>query len=248
MPAVIVTLLLDLTLVYHAHKTGRLQPWAFIILGIPLLGALAYIVIVLIPDWMGSADAQNAKAALRKRLDPNKRLRELNDKLADADTIANRVALANECLNLGHYHEANEHFDAVLRRPMGEEPAYMLGKAKAQFGLNLFESTIAILDDLRARWPQFQSAEGHMIYARALEGAGRTQEALDEYQALSDYFPGAQARVRLGMLLMASGHTAEAREILSETLERLRRMPDYVRKAEAEWIALAERGLKSTAA
>jgi hypothetical protein len=46
------------------------------------------------------------------------------------------------------------------------------------------------------------------------------------------------------MLLMASGQTAEAREILSETLERLRRMPDYVRKAEAEWIALAERALR----
>jgi hypothetical protein len=244
MPAVIVTLLLDLTLVYHAAKTGRLQPWAFIILGIPLLGALAYILIVLIPDWMGSTDAQNAKAALRKRLDPHKRLRELNDKLADADTIANRVALANECLSLGRYSDANEHFDAVLRRPMGEEPTYMLGKAKAQFGLNLFESAIAVLDDLRARWPQFQSAEGHMVYARALEGAGRSQEALTEYEALSGYFPGAEARVRFGMLLMASGQTAEAREILSETLERLRRMPDYVRKAEAEWIALAERALR----
>ncbi|HKY85686.1 MAG TPA: tetratricopeptide repeat protein [Pseudorhodoplanes sp.] len=244
MPVAIVVLLLDLTLVWHAAKTGRLQPWAFIILGIPLLGAFAYILIVLIPDWMGSTDAQNVKAAIRKKLDPHKRLRELNDKLADADTIANRVAVANECLSLGRYSEANEHFDAVLRRPMGEEPAYMLGKAKAQFGLHHFDSTIATLDDLRARWPDFQSAEGHLIYARALEGAGRSQEALAEYEALSGYFPGAEARVRFGMLLMASGQTAEAREILHETLERLRRMPDYVRKAEAEWIALAERALR----
>jgi hypothetical protein len=244
MPAVIVTLLLDLTLVYHAHKTGRLQPWAFIILGIPLLGAFAYIIVVLIPDWMGSTDAQKAKAALRKTLDPNKRLRELSDQLADADTIANRVALANECLALHHYEAALEHFDAVLRRPMGEEPAYALGKAKAQFGLHRFDSTIATLDDLRARWPEFQSAEGHLIYARALECAGRSKEALEEYEAVSGYFPGAQARVRYGMLLVAAGRKAEGRAILSDALERLRRMPKYVRKAEAEWIALAEKGLR----
>ena len=53
----------------------------------------------------------------------------------------------------------------------------MLGKAKAQFGLNLFDSALATLEELRARWPEFQSAEGHMIYARALEGAGRTKDA-----------------------------------------------------------------------
>ena len=45
MPVALVVLLLDITLIYHASKTGRLQPWAFIILMIPLVGALAYIVV-----------------------------------------------------------------------------------------------------------------------------------------------------------------------------------------------------------
>ena len=45
MPVALVVLLLDITLNYHASKTGRLQPWAFIILMIPLVGALAYIVV-----------------------------------------------------------------------------------------------------------------------------------------------------------------------------------------------------------
>ena len=161
MPIAIVILLLDLTLLVHAAKTGRLCRWGFIIMAIPGLGALAYIGLEVIPDWMGSIEGQKTQAALRKTLDPNKRLRELSDQFARADTIANRVALANECLNLGRHDEAREHFDAVLRRPLGEEPAYVLGKAKAQFGLNLFDSAIATLEELRARWPEFQSAEGH---------------------------------------------------------------------------------------
>ena len=125
MPIAVVILLLDLTLVVHAAKTGRLCPWGYIILAIPGLGALAYIGIEMIPEWMGSIQGQKAQTALSKTLDPNKRLRELCDQFARADTISNRVALANECLRLGHYDEALEHFDTVIRRPMGDEPTYM---------------------------------------------------------------------------------------------------------------------------
>ena len=41
MPVALVFVLLDITLVYHAARTGRLQPWAFIILMVPGIGALA---------------------------------------------------------------------------------------------------------------------------------------------------------------------------------------------------------------
>ena len=58
MPVALVVLMLDLTLIWHASKTGRLQPWAFIILMIPALGALAYIAVELIPEMLGSPDVQ----------------------------------------------------------------------------------------------------------------------------------------------------------------------------------------------
>ena len=84
---------------------------------------------------------------------------------------------------------------------MGDEPAYALGKAQAQFGLNRPADALATLDDLKERWPDFESAEGHLLYARSLAEVGRVDEALDEYHALAAYFPGAEARVRYGMLL-----------------------------------------------
>lgn len=244
MPVAVVILLLDLTLVVHAAKTGRLCPWAYIILAIPGFGAIAYIVMEVVPDWMRTIEAQKIRILLSRTLNRHKQFRALNEQLNQADTIANRLALANECLSIARYDEAREHFDAILRRPLGDEPAFMLGRAKAEFGQNQFECAIATLDDLRARWPEFQSAEAHMIYARALEGAGRTDDALVEYEALTEYCPGAEARVRLGMLLTASGRRAEARTLFASVLERIGRMPKYVRKVEAEWIALAEKGLK----
>jgi hypothetical protein len=82
MPIAVVILLLDLSLVVHAAKTGRLCPWAYIILAIPGLGALAYIGMELIPEWTGSIGGQKAQAALSKALDPDKRLRELSEQFA----------------------------------------------------------------------------------------------------------------------------------------------------------------------
>jgi hypothetical protein len=243
MPVYLVILLLDITLVYHASRTGRLQPWAFIILLIPLAGALAYIVVELVPEWFGSPGAQQARKRVAERLDPEKRYRQLSDRLAGSDTIANRDALAAECLKIGRFDEAERHYDHVLTLPMGSEPVYALGKAQAQFGLNRPADALATLDDLKARWPDFESAEGHLLYARALAEVGRIDEALDEYHAVSDYFPGAEARVRYGMLLRMAGRNAEARVVFNELLLQMKRAPKYLREAQAEWLSIAEKQL-----
>jgi hypothetical protein len=245
MPVALVILLLDITLIYHASRTGRLQPWAFIILMIPLVGALAYIVVELVPEWFGSPGAQQARKRIAGKLDPEKAYRELSDRLAGSDTIANRQALAAECLKVGRFDEAERHYNHVLKLPMGDEPAYALGKAQAQFGLNRPADALATLDDLKERWPDFESAEGHLLYARSLAEVGRTDEALDEYHALSAYFPGAEARVRYGMLLKLVGRTAEARVVFNELLIQMRRAPRYLREAQAEWLSIAEKQLST---
>jgi hypothetical protein len=70
------------------------------------------------------------------------------------------------------------------------------------------------------------------------------QGALAEYHALSAYYVGAEARVRYGVLLARMGREAESKAWLTDVLKRLRRSPAHVRKAQAEWIALAERALR----
>lgn len=245
MPVALVVLLLDITLIYHASRTGRLQPWAFIILMVPLVGALAYIVVELVPEWFGSPGAQQARKRIANKLDPEKRYRELSDRLARSETIANRAALAAECLKIARFDEAAGHYDHILKQPMGSDPAYALGKAQAEFGRNRPADALATLDDLKARWPDFESAEGHLLYARALAEVGRIDEALNEYHALAAYFPGAEARVRYGMLLKMAGRTAEARVVFNELLLQMRRAPKYLRDAQAEWLSIAEKQLSA---
>jgi hypothetical protein len=240
MPIALIVLL-DIALVYHAAKTGRLQPWAFIILMIPGVGALAYVAVELLPEWLGGARAQKARRNFAGKLDPQKLYRQLTDQLAATDTIANRAALAAECLVIGRYAEAESHYDHILALPMGEEPLYALGKAKAQFGAKRPADAIATLDDLQARWLEFKSAEGHLLYARALTEAGRLQDALAEFEAPLAYAPSPEASVRYGLLLDKAGRANEAKAVFRDLLTQMKRAPKYVRKVQAEWLSIAEK-------
>jgi hypothetical protein len=244
-PIAIVLFLLDVTFIVHAAKTGRFWPWAYVILFLPGIGSLAYVLVELVPEWMGGVQAQKARRSVVKTLNPEKRYRELTDHLELTDTIANRAALAEECLSLGKFAEAEAHYEAVLARPFGDDPSYVLGMARAQFGLERPADAVATLDDLRARWPNYQSADAHLLYARALENSGRTHEALEEYDALSQYYPGAEARVRYGLLLGMMGRGSEAQSVFAQVLIQAKRAPKYVRKVQAEWIAIAERELRT---
>jgi hypothetical protein len=245
MPIAFALILLDVILVVHAAKTGRFSPWAYLILLLPGVGAVAYVLVELLPEWLGSVQGQKARKRVINTLDPEKHYRRLADDLAISDTIANRVDLAEECLLLGKFEEARIHYENALSRPMGDEPNYALGKAKAEFGLRRPQDAVETLDTLRERWPDFQSADGHLLYARGLEESGREAEALNEYWALVDYYPGAEARVRFAMLLQKTGRDAEARRLCADVLTQMRRAPKYVRKVQAEWIAAAERMLRA---
>ena len=130
MPFGIVLLLINVGLIVHAAKTGRFWPWGYIILFIPGFGALAYVLVELAPEWFGSVQGQKARRHVVNTLDPSKRYRALTEQLEVADTIANRAALAEECLELGKFTEAEYHYEHILALPMGDDPIYALGRAR----------------------------------------------------------------------------------------------------------------------
>jgi len=231
----------DIALIVHAARTGRFTPWGFVILFLPGIGALAYIVVELVPELLGSTKARRAGSSLVGALDPERRYRQFKDELAIVDTIANRSALAEACLALGKFEEARTHYAAILAGPQGDEPGFMLGRARAEYGLGEFALAVATLDELKARWPDYRSPEGHLLYGRALEGAGRDDEALAAYEAVSAYYPGAEPAVRRAELLARLGRRDEARALAEEVARGLRRAPAHVRRAQSQWLAAAEK-------
>jgi hypothetical protein len=245
LPIGIIVAVLDIALIVHAAKTGRFMPWGFIILFLPGIGALAYVVVELLPEWFGSTRVRRTRQQIAGAMDPTGRYRQLQEELEIVDTIANRSALAGECLTLGKYDEALAQYDAILAKPLGEEPGFMLGRARAEYGVGDARAALATLDELERRWPDYRSADGHLLYAMALEREGRNDEALAGYAAVGQYFPGAEPRVRQAQLLQRLGRDGEARALAEDVVRTLGRAPAHVRKSQRQWLASAQKLARS---
>src|SRR5262249_6252374 len=71
---------------------------------------------------------------------------------------------------------------------------------------------------LRAAHPGSKNQDAHLLYARSLEALGHVSEALKEYEAVSQYYAGFEARVRWGLLLLKQGQPTRAHHLFSEVI------------------------------
>ena len=98
--------------------------------------------------------------------------------------------------------------------------------------------------DLIEQNPDYRSDEGHLLYARALEGAGEDDKALREYAAVSDYYSGPQARCYYGILLEKRGLDHQARRQFQMVVDGARHVTAKLRKRHKDWLSLAEARLR----
>ena len=75
----------------------------------------------------------------------------------------------------------------------------------------------------------------------ALEKAGSNDEALANYAAVGQYFPGAEPRVRQAQLLQRLGRENEARALAEDVVRTLSRAPAHVRHNQRQWLASAQK-------
>ena len=205
MPVGIVFTLVSVGLMVHAAKTGRFMPWFYVILFLPGLGALAYVLVELVPEWTGSYRGQRARRQIASTLNPKGRYRELVDELAVVDTIANRSALAEECLRLGKFEEARAQYETISPARWATRPVFLLGRARAEFGLGAGRTGGRLARGTANSAGRTTSPlDGHLLYARALEETGRVEEALLNYEDVARYYPGSEPRVRQARLLLAA--------------------------------------------
>lgn len=245
----LITVLITIGLIAHVVKTGRNTIWIYLFVFTalqPLLSLicwLAYFVVEIVPDIKQSRMAKRAASGLRRTVDPHRDLRHANQKLAVNDSVDSRRKVADQLLERGRFQEAMDHYRAAMTGIYSHEPLLMLGVAKSQFALNQYVAARQTLDELITNNPDFKSAEGHLLYARALEAEGNVDKALGEYQALGKFYSGAEAMYRHAMLLKRQGQTDRANVLLKELLANAELAGAVFRKEQREWIEAARKEL-----
>lgn len=238
-PIILLSIVLQVACCVHVVRTGRPMYWIFILLLFSYIAVLIYFIAEILPDLRNNPSARRAASKVRSSVDPGRERRHADRQLGLADTVENRRRLAEECLRSGDYARAEELFAESLRGIHRTDPDLMLGLAQARYGLGKARETRETLDALISANPDFRSTDGHLLYARAVEDLGDTNAALQEYEALVQGYPGEEARVRYGLLLMRNSEYGKARQLFQETVERSRLLPAYYQREQRDWIARA---------
>jgi hypothetical protein len=238
--------LLSLGLIVHCIKTGRNTIWVYVLvvlMSFPFIGSLVYLGAEVLPDALRSRTSQRAMRGIRSTLDPEANLRRAENAMKVSGTVASQQKYADELVRLGRAAEAVPIYQNCLTGVFAEDPKLMLGYAHAQFAAGNAAGARQTLDELIQKNPDFKSPDGHLLYARALEGEGNIEKALGEFATLAEYYPGAEAGVRYATLLKRQGQRELAQQTLRALLDRAKYAPAHYRKAQRAWLDEAHREL-----
>ena len=241
---VYITDLIQILLVIHVLKTGRNRYWIWLLLFLPLIGGAAYLVIEILPEFTRGIQGQRALRRVRKAVNPTADLKQYADAWAQSPNADNARRYAEVLLDHKKFDEAKEILDTALQGFFATEPGLLLLRARTLFETGDPGGAAAILEELNEANPEFRSAEGHLLYARSLEGAKKPDQAVEQYREVANYFPGAEARYRLALALGESGQRDRMVTELEQMLVDARLAPAHFRKSEKQWLDLAKMHLE----
>lgn len=233
------SVLCSVACIVHAIRTHQTTTWIWVLavlFAFPFIGPLVYFCAIILPDLMGSRSGRRAVRGLRDTLNPEADLRRLENDVKVTGDVGSRQRYADELVRLGRAREAVDVYKSCLTGLFADDPKLLLGYARSLFAAGDAADARRTLDDLIAKNPDFKSAEGHLLYARALESEGDFEKALSEYATLAGYFPGAEASVRYAKLLKRQGRDDQARQVLEGLLERAKYAPAHYKRAQREWL------------
>lgn len=227
----------------HAVRTGRVQPWLWIlVIGGPL-GATIYVFAVLLPEWLGGRTARKIGGAAQKALDPERDYRAAKLALEDAETVGNRMRLAQAAAALGRWEEAEAAWVLCVIGQFKDDPVVLLGHANALIELGRFPEALKRLEALSTLGKENDTGPAALAYARTYEGLGRNDEADAPYRFAADRVPGLEAACRYAAFLAKTGKREEAALALAEIQRRFQKINPELRRLDRPWLDMAAKAV-----
>lgn len=233
----------QLALIIHVLKTGRNRYWIIMLFFMPLIGGIAYLLIEILPEFSGSITGQRAVRNVKKTLNPGADLRHHEAAWEQSPNVDNARRYAGALIESGKTNEAKAIVDQSLKGLFATEPTLLLIKARIQFDQDQPADAVETLENLQEHNPDFRNADGHLLYARALEANGQNEKAVREYSAVSGYFPGVEARYRLALCLKAMGNEHSSKAELESIINDAKLAPPHFRKSQKQWLDAVKREL-----
>ena len=254
-PINIAIFLIDIALAVHVIRSGRTPLWILAMGGATFLGAFAmlallavwvsYVVLAVIPDFMGSHGMRRFRSNMAQAADPGRGYREKKRQAEMIGSTDAKRALAEECIRMGRFADAIELYESAMQGPLGANDAALLkglGRARMLAGPGAEAESLFV--KLKSVDPAAFDADAELDYARTLALQGKNDAAVAQFQKVVARYPGEEARARFGLLLEQLGQTARAQALFAEILASVKGAPGYYRSRQREWTSIARSHLK----
>lgn len=223
-------------MIVHFIRNRPETYWFFVILFLGPLGAGAYFVIEVLPGMRWKMPAI-------ERWERSRRKQWLEDIVRETPSQAALGELAAICDKEGEHNRAIDLYGEALRRDPGDIDS-LYGRGLSRIEAGNYQAAVEDLTALTAADPSYKLYQGSLALARAYEGLGEDDKAVQVYRHILSRTPVSEAYFGLGKLLAKQDKLDEARQMMQEILAKQNGLPRYLRRQERPWVWKARMLLK----
>jgi hypothetical protein len=210
--------------------------WLWIILIGGGLGALAYLIVEVIPD-IGLLRSSFQMFPRRKRI------QQLEVAVLDNPSVGNFEELGDLYLEDKQYARARECFHRVITpRNDAIDPIYR--RALAEIALGDLAAAVVDLEEVTRRDAKYDYHRAAGLLADTVGKVGQQERAASLFADVTAVSTLSETQYNYACFLAATSRTAEAREWAQRILNKKLTMPSYLRRRERPWFRSAAALLK----
>src|ERR1700722_8644270 len=204
--------------------------WIWVIMIHPI-GALAYIVVEVIPD--AGLLRSSFEVFPRRR-----RIHELERAILDNPSAGNYEELGLLYLDDGDFAKARASYDrSIAQRTDSVDPFYRRGVAEVELGD--FAAAVPDLERAVGADPSYDFHRGIALLAHAYAQTGQTEKAGKLFEQATKISTSSETYYNYAQFLQAQGRVDEARQWVQKIIEKRATMPGYQRRRERVWFRRA---------
>ncbi len=225
--------------IYHSIKNKNNYYWIYLILFIPVVGAIIY----LITQVYNKNDVDKIQEGLTAILVPSKKVRDLEKQLQFSDTYRNRVNLADAYLEMEDYNNAINHYEIALK-DRSQNKVYIIKQLiRCFYQIEDFEEAIGNSEKIKDH-PDFKGSKAQFIYGLSLKENGEIKLAEKELREIDQRYSNYEERLILAKFLLENNKNGDAKSILNEVYAESQHMTKPNRRQHRTTILEVEKLLK----